>query len=113
MHHNDLIDQLVIILAIYLQHPFWFKKMLRDAELVFQGGGYLGTLWFPYGERLMRSTCLLAPENKIVVMPQSVYFENNDYGARRKKESEKIYGGCKNITLWTRRSCLWAMIFPT
>lgn len=89
-------------LAIYLQHPFWFKKMLRDAELVFQGGGYLGTLWFPYGERLMRSTCLLAPENKIVVMPQSVYFENNDYGARRKKESEKIYGGCKNITFVLR-----------
>lgn len=90
------------MLIRFLNYPLLIKTMLGKSTLVFQGGGYLGTFWFNYGEKLLRGVMKLVPKNKIIVMPQSIYYENNEEGEMRLNESKKIYSECADLTLTAR-----------
>ena len=90
------------MLKRFLNYPLLFKIMLGKSTLVFQGGGYLGTFWFDYGENLLREVMKLAGKNKIVVMPQSIYYENSEYGNKQLEKSKRIYSQCCDLTLTAR-----------
>lgn len=90
------------MLTRFLHYPLLFKAMLGKSTLVFQGGGYLGTFWFDYGEKLLRQVMALAPNNKIIVMPQSVYYENSAYGNAQLEKSKEIYSKCSSLVLTAR-----------
>lgn len=54
--------------------------MLNDDDLIFlQGGGNLGDKWLNE-ERLRRTIIESFPNNKIVILPQTIYFSKNDGG---------------------------------
>lgn len=86
----------------FSNYPFLFKIMLGKSTLVFQGGGYLGTFWFDYGENLLRKVMEIARKNKIVVMPQSIYYEDSKWGEKQLKNSQKIYAKCSDLILTAR-----------
>ncbi len=98
------------MLNIFLNYPLLFKTMLGKSTLVFQGGGYLGTFWFEYGEKLLRGVMKLAPKNKIVVMPQSIYYENSEYGETQLEKSKTIYSQCCDLTLTARDKISYELI---
>lgn len=79
----------------------YMKKMLNDDDLIFlQGGGNLGDKWLNE-ERLRRTIIESFPNNKIVILPQTIYFSKND-GGKEFEISQKIYNSHKKILLFTR-----------
>lgn len=90
------------MLSRFVGYPRLFKKMIGKSTIVFQGGGYLGTFWFDCGEKLVADVMQIVPENKIVVFPQSIFYENSEWGMKQLEDSKKIYSNCKNLTLSAR-----------
>lgn len=90
------------LLSRFVGYPRIMKMMLGRSTIVFEGGGYLGTLWFNYGELLVRQVIQLADKNKIVVFPQSIFYENTEWGNEQLEISKKLYSKCKDLTLSAR-----------
>ena len=66
-------------------------QISRLDTLLITGGGFFGSLW-PDGEVLER-VLEYFPDNKVVILPQSLYYEDNQYGLARQK---RIYQLVKN-----------------
>ena len=67
---------LEIPLHALLWHANFFKFIIKSKDILVQGGGSLGTLWMNL-ENMVRRLIEVYPNNKIVVLPQTVYFEKN------------------------------------
>ena len=59
-------------------------QISRLDTLLITGGGFFGSLW-PDGEVLER-VLEYFPDNKVVILPQSLYYEDNPYGLARQKK---------------------------
>lgn len=59
-----------------------------------QGGGNLGDKWLNE-ERLRREIILSCPNNKIFILPQTIYFSESD-GGEELKISQEAYTSHKN-----------------
>ena len=78
---GHLSDQQLKIISMYL--PSFVKILIT-------GGGYMGSLWSEeeqYVQLLVKSF----PKNKIVVLPQTVYFENSDESNNLLDISKSVY----------------------
>ncbi len=94
----------------YFEVPgeFLFKIMKKNRMSVFDGnpilisgGGYLGTLWFN-DELLVRSIVKSNPESKILFFPNTIYFDDNDFGKKEKEESINIYNRHNCLKIYVR-----------
>lgn len=74
----------------------------NDRKLYITGGGFLGTLWMEWGEYLVRSIMQLYGNRELVILPQSVYFSDDDIGKKEMNESARIYKGVTRLTLMVR-----------
>lgn len=74
----------------------------REDIIVIVGGGYLGSLWLGNGEWNVRSIVETFPANKIVIFPQTMYYENNQIGELELGKTMKAYAGHKNLTICLR-----------
>ena len=72
-----------------------------DDTIFIQGGGNLGTLYINE-EIFHRDIVKNYPNNKIVIMPMSIYFHNNDFGKYELKISKQIYNKHKHLTIISR-----------
>ena len=79
----------------------YIQKMLNNDDFIFlQGGGNLGDKWLEE-ENLRRTIIESFPNNKIVILPQTIYFSKDD-GGKELAISKKIYNSHKNLVLFTR-----------
>lgn len=90
------------LLSRFVNYPAVFKGMIGKSTVVFQGGGYLGTFWFDSGEKLLRSVLELVPNNRMIVLPQSIYYDETEFGRKELENSKKIYSRCPNLILTAR-----------
>lgn len=74
----------------------------KDDLLIITGGGFLGSLWLDGGEDNVRKIVQLFTENKIIIFPQTMYFENNIQGEYQKNISKNIYNQHKDLTFCFR-----------
>lgn len=66
--------------------------LVRHEDVLFiTGGGFLGSLWMNE-EELVRDIIVSFPGNRIVVFPQTVFFEENEEGALQLQISSEIFG---------------------
>ena len=70
------------------------KKVIGNYPIYIHGGGFIGTLW-PEEEEMLREIIKNFPRNKIVVLPQTCYFDS--YSSAFYRESKGIYESNKNI----------------
>lgn len=70
--------------------------------LLIQGGGYLGSLWRPYREDTIRYILQKYPQNRIIVLPQTMYFEDTPEGHSQMMISKEIYNSHKHLTVCFR-----------
>lgn len=78
-------------------HISRFRRQIKDNLILIIGGGFMGTVWIQ-SENFIRSVIMNYPENKIIIMPQTAYFDS-------KKEfelSKKIYSSHKNLLVCAR-----------
>lgn len=87
----------------YLWYHKKLKELLSVSDIILvTGGGYLGSLWLYNGEKNVRNIINEYPDNRIIILPQTIFFENNIRGKREFEESLKIYGNHKKLTLCAR-----------
>ena len=56
------------------------KKIIpNDAIILFHGGGYIGSDW-PHEYEVFRRTVMLFPKNRIILLPQSMFFSEDSAG---------------------------------
>lgn len=75
-------------------------RISNSDTFYFQGGGNFGTL-YPETETLRQKLISYLGNNKIIIFPQTVFFEDTDFGRSLFLQSEKIYSK-KNITIAAR-----------
>lgn len=66
------------------------KFIKKEDSILIHGGGFIGTLW-TYSEILFREIVKTFPTNKIVVLPQSIFFSNDRFGREQLSISKQIY----------------------
>ena len=78
------------------------KYTSRQKTILIHGGGFLGQL-YPNEEQRFRDTLKAYHDNRIIVFPQTVFFDlNSEEGRRILKESKTIYEAHPNLTIFVR-----------
>lgn len=77
-----------------------FSKIIpKDKVILIPGGGFLGSLW-PNEEYEVRNILDAFPENRIIVFPQTVYFDDSNNVFL--EESKRAYSGHKHLSIFVR-----------
>ena len=90
--HKFLEEQLgidiVTLPARFVERHTWtYKKVISEETVIlFHGGGFIGTLW-PRNLQDLIDCMHLFPNNRIIIMPQTVFFSDDDNG---EKETYKL-----------------------
>jgi len=76
-------------------------KVNKDDVIVITGGGFLGTLWINE-EKMVRSILTNFETNKVIIMPQTMYFEDTEYGKMELEISKQIYNNHNELYIMLR-----------
>ena len=76
-------------------------NLMNGFPILFQGGGYLGTLWFGSEERL-REILKRTPKSPIILLPNTIFYEDSDWGRVEFKKSKELYNDHCNLYLYAR-----------
>ncbi|MCR5809458.1 MAG: polysaccharide pyruvyl transferase family protein [Clostridiales bacterium] len=76
-------------------------RLMNGRKILVNGGGNLGTLWFPV-EELFRALITKNQRSAIFVLPNTVYYEASEFGEREKRRSVELYNAHNKLTLYLR-----------
>ena len=79
------------------------KCILPGDIIVCQGGGNFGNL-YEFAEVFRRKVISSFRSNRIIVMPQTIFYTNDKNGKKELETDQKTINGCKDITLFARDS---------
>lgn len=77
------------------------KYITKNDVLVTNGGGYLGTLWF-HNEEMVRHIIERFPDNKIIILPQTIFFEDGDEAKKQLAITRAIYSNHRRLLFCAR-----------
>lgn len=78
------------------------KEYCTKEDIIFlHGGGNIGNLYL-WSEQGRRNVIEKFPDNKIIVFPQTIYFEENEKGRKELEITKSVYNKHKNLTLIAR-----------
>ncbi len=88
---------------------FQYEKMrgtiapaIREEEVILVcGGGFLGSLW-EYELNVVEHILQDFNKNKIVILPQSMYYENTPFGIYRQQRDRMLYQQQRDLTICFR-----------
>ena len=104
----------------YIEVPGWkLQEMMREKQLdsfnrypiLINGGGNLGTLWMDV-EALERTIFQKNPRSPIFVLPNTIFYEENDWGQEELQKSIRIYNGHKRLKLYAREQTSYDVMKP-
>lgn len=102
--HKYFPEHSIVELSTY-DFDSWYGKianMIEANDLIFlQGGGNLGNRFLPE-EKVRRRVIGDFPNNRIVIMPQTIYFDDNEAGQRELALSREVYNRHEHLTIFTR-----------
>lgn len=96
---------------LYLLQKYNRLNIMDKRVILVHGGGFLGTLWFN-AELLLRAIIINNPNSKIIVMPNTIYYEDNDYGRRELDKSLEIYNAHPSLTIYAREQLSYDFMKP-
>ena len=120
-HHNNLGDNMIavaerkIVKEYFSEYDFYAmpeekldicidraQKYINDEDVIlFHGGGNLGDT-YKIIENRRRKVIELFPNNKIIILPQTIYFSNTIDGNIELELTKKIYNSHKNLVMLAR-----------
>ena len=69
--------------------------------ILITGGGFIGTLW-PNEQDMVNSIIENFPSNRIIILPQTFYFSNDDMGKKELNKMQKLVKKHHDIHIFTR-----------
>ena len=83
-----------------LEEMKWANQLsvMNGFPIIFQGGGYLGTLWYN-SEVLLRNVVKKNPQSKIAFLPNTIFYEESDWGQDELQKSIQLYNRHRQLTL--------------
>lgn len=75
--------------------------LMNGCPILFQGGGYLGTLWFR-SEECLREILKKNPKSLIMFLPNTIFYEDSDWGREEFEKSVQCYNRHKRLRLYAR-----------
>lgn len=85
-------------------------RLIGSSTILITGGGSLGTLWFEQEELLVRDVIRRATKAKIIIFPQSIYYEKDSFGEREFEKSKQIYNAHPNLTVCVRETISYGLV---
>lgn len=86
----------------YNRNKKMLEKLVNENDIIITiGGGNFGNLYL-YEEEQRRDIVERFPNNKIIVMPQSISFTEDEVGKKEIEKSNKIYSKHKKFNIITR-----------
>ena len=89
---------------IYLLFKNLFVQYIRDDALIFiSGGGWMGDVW-AQDDRRMQDIISTFSNHKVFVLPQTLYFDNEESDDSQKliSDARRIYAKCTQLTMLFR-----------
>lgn len=90
-----------ITLRTYINNISKLKNIVRTNLVCITGGGSLGTLWPDAEEEIQEILCVFK-NNPVIVFPQTIYYEDSEWGKNELQKSRAVYGMNKNLYLCAR-----------
>ena len=87
------------VMDIIIQHRSC--HIFNNHPILVTGGGYLGTIWYG-AEASVRTIIQNNPDSCIILLPNTIYYEDSDFGLSELKKSLEIYNSHKNLHLFAR-----------
>ena len=85
------------------------KHIVSNDIVIICGGGWLGNLWME-NEKTFRQIVKGLPNNKIIVFPQTVFFDDSKNGQDEFIFSQNIYTQHKNLYIYTRERISYELL---
>lgn len=86
----------------YLKCKRLIKNFVRETDtIIIDGGGNLGTLW-PWEDDKITDIISTFSQNKIVIFPQTVFYEASDASSKRIEKNNNVYVKAKDLTVLLR-----------
>lgn len=85
----------------------YLKKFINKNDIIMlTGGGLMGSLW-PEEEKMITDILESFCENRIVIMPQTVFFSDDDYGIHEAQKLKDAIERCRRLYIFCRdmKSC--------
>lgn len=77
------------------------KHCTNEDIIILQGGGNMGNMYI-WWEEIRRNVIQAFPNNKIIIFPQTIDFEDTEEGNIELEKTKKIYNNHKNLTILAR-----------
>ena len=77
--------------------------IMNGYPILVTGGGNMGTLWFDT-ELLWREIIQNNPRSRIVLLPNTIYYEKTEWGSRELQKSIAVYNKHKKLTIYAREN---------
>lgn len=98
----DLLRSLnVNVLDVRSNYTCTFPKLDSHVTIVMNGGGNFGTL-YPWYQTFRREVLRRYPDNRVVMMPQSVYYDDTSESDAMMRLDREAYGAHRHVTLCAR-----------
>ena len=78
-----------------------FLDIMNGHPILMNGGGNLGTLWFSV-EKIQREIIQKNPRSKIVILPNTIFYADSNWGRDQFEKSKVLYNSHKNLHLYAR-----------
>lgn len=98
---------------LFTQYVNKIKRYISHEDIIIlHGGGNLGVQYLEpeYQRRIIMENF---PNNKIILFPQTLYFEKSDFGNDELEKTRRIYNSHKNLTLISREQLSYRLMKET
>jgi exopolysaccharide biosynthesis predicted pyruvyltransferase EpsI len=110
---RDFMPSMSVVEISYRQYMWNSGRIGRyvreDDVLVTNGGGYLGTLWF-HNEEMVRDIIERFPRNKVVILPQTIFFEDTAEAKQQLAVTRAVYSRHKGLIFCARERCSYDFV---
>lgn len=76
-------------------------RVMNGRTILINGGGNLGTLW-PDVEKMTREIIEKNPKSRIIILPNTIYYEDDENGHLELEKSIELYNKHRNLKIYAR-----------
>ena len=95
---------------IYFNHINSIKRLISNHTIIFNAGGNVGTLWYESTEYYFRKVIEEFPDNNIVVLPNTCFYEKSEWGKEELDKSIALYNNHNHLTIFAREETSYSLM---